>query len=154
MNGMVKDFDGNPVYSDFFDHTPSRHLTFVFNLFVFFQIFNMLAARKINDEFNFLSGIFTNFMFMSVWIIIVVGQVLIVQFGSKAMKVHIKGLTLTQWIICIVLGACSLIMNAVLKCLPERIFPKMGDETEEEIRESELDYATLRGIASDNRGRS
>ena len=50
----------------------------VFNLFVLFQIFNMLAARKINDEKNIFEGIFNNFMFLSVWIVIVVGQLFIV----------------------------------------------------------------------------
>jgi len=49
----------------------------------------MLAARKINDEINFFEGIFANEMFMTVWVIIVIGQILIVTFGSKAMKIHI-----------------------------------------------------------------
>jgi len=83
----------------------------------------MLAARKINDEFNFFDGIFTNAMFMTVWLIIVIGQYLIVQFGSTPMKVHIAGLTLTQWIICLVAGVLSLFMNAILKLVPDSIFP-------------------------------
>lgn len=153
MNGMVQDFKSQEVYKPYLFHTPSRHLTFIFNMFVLFQIFNMLAARKINDEFNFLSGIFTNAMFMTVWVIIVIGQVLIVQYGSKAMKVHITGLTMTQWIICTIVGSLSLVMNAVLKCVPESLFPQMGDETEEEVRISALDYQTLRGIASSNKQR-
>jgi magnesium-transporting ATPase (P-type) len=93
MTGMLKGFDGEEVYTYYETFTPSRHLTVVFNLFVLFQIFNMLAARKIHDEFNFLEGIHTNFMFIAVWLIIVVAQVFITQFGSKAMKVHIRGLT-------------------------------------------------------------
>lgn len=123
MNGMLKDFEGLAVYSYYEDVTPSRHLSVVFNLFVLFQIFNMLAARKINDEFNFLQGIFTNFMFMAVWIIIVIGQIFIVQFGSKAMKVHIKGLSVQQWVICVIAAAISLIWNAVLKVVPDSLFP-------------------------------
>jgi Ca2+ transporting ATPase len=123
MNGMVQDFKGQAVYSHYDNVTPSRHLSFIFNLFVLFQIFNMLAARKINDEFNFISGICTNAMFMTVWLIIVVGQVLIVQFGNVAMKVHIKGLTVDQWIICVVVAAFSLVWNAVLKCVSEKHFP-------------------------------
>lgn len=149
--GLVKDFSGEEYYKPFETKTPSRHLSVVFNLFVFFQIFNMLAARKINDEFNFLSGIHTNAMFLTVWGIIVVGQVLIVQFGSHAMKVHIRGITVTQWIICVVVSAFSLPWNAVLKCVPDRFFPQMGDESEEDVRKSALDYETLRGIASVNR---
>ena len=36
------------------------------------QIFNMINARKINDEKNICDGIFRNSMFVGVWIIIFV----------------------------------------------------------------------------------
>ena len=144
MSGMVRDFDGSEIYEPFSTFTPSRHLSVVFNLFVLLQIFNMLAARKINDEFNIFSGVFTNPMFMSVWIIIVVGQYFIVQFGSRAMKVHIAGITGTQWIICLVLGSTSLIVNAILKVVPESIFPTLGDEDPNEVREAKLEYEAIR----------
>jgi len=91
--GMLQDFNGNNLYEHFYAFTPSRHLTVVFNVFVLLQIFNMLAARKINDELNIFAGVFTNPMFCSVWVIIVIGQYLMVQFGSRAMKVHVAGLT-------------------------------------------------------------
>jgi len=78
ISGMVQGLDGATIYRHFEGYTPSRHLTIVFNLFVLMQIFNMLCARKINDEFNIFDGIFTNAMFMIVWIIIVFGQFFIV----------------------------------------------------------------------------
>jgi len=151
--GLMKDFDSSDYYKTFESATPSRHLSVVFNLFVFFQIFNMLAARKINDEFNFMDGISTNFMFITVWLIIAIGQVVIVQFGSKAMKVHITGLTVPQWIICVVVSAFSLIWNAVLKVkvINDKYFPQMGDEDPEDIIASAKDYETLRGIANVNK---
>lgn len=62
-NGMMEDFQGNPLYKRYRDITPSRHMTIVFNLFVWLQIFNMLCARKINDEFNIFDGIETNALF-------------------------------------------------------------------------------------------
>ena len=153
---MMQDFEGQDVYKSLMSITPSRHLSVVFNLFVFFQIFNMLAARKINDEFNFFDGIHTNAMFLSVWFIIVIGQVLITQFGSKAMKVHIRGLTGPQWIYCVACSAICLIWNAILKCpcISDKIFPKMGDETPEEVEEAALDYKTLRDVADLNRQRA
>jgi hypothetical protein len=67
------------------------------------------------------------------------------------MKVHITGLTYEQWLICLIVSFTSLIWNAILKKVPDSIFPKLGDETEEEVRESMLDYSTLRGIASSNK---
>jgi Ca2+ transporting ATPase len=78
FNGMVKSFNGEPIYEPFDDLTFSRHLTFVFNLFVLFQIFGMIGARKINDELNIFEGFFSNSMFLIVWIIIMAGQFIIV----------------------------------------------------------------------------
>jgi Ca2+ transporting ATPase len=153
MSGMVKGFDGEEIYSYYEDVTPSRHLTCVFNTFVFFQIFNMLSARKINDEFNIFEGALTNYMFMIVWFIIVGGQIVITQLGSKAMKVHISGLNGPQWAWCVIAASLALVWNAFLKCVPDRLFPKMGDETEEEVRISKLDYDILRGIASSNKNK-
>lgn len=47
------------------DFGTSRHFTMIFNTFVMMQIFNFLNARKIMDEVNVFSGIFTNSMFLS-----------------------------------------------------------------------------------------
>jgi len=66
--------DGLPTY---YPQTDSRQFTFFFALFVLFQITNMLASRKIHDEFNIFSGICDNFVFIGVWIFIVVCQVVL-----------------------------------------------------------------------------
>lgn len=44
--------NGDPDYQPIFDdqNVYSRHMTFIFNTFVMFQVFNFLNARKINDE--------------------------------------------------------------------------------------------------------
>lgn len=54
------------------DKDSSRHMTFVFNLFIWLQIVNMIAARKIHDELNICKGFFDNAMFLIIWVIIVV----------------------------------------------------------------------------------
>jgi len=72
INGMLKELNGEDLYKSLYDVTPSRHLTIVFNIFVWLQVFNMLAARKINDELNIFSGVFTNPMFCGVWTVIAV----------------------------------------------------------------------------------
>lgn len=108
------------LYKRWEDAGPSRHLTFIFTLFVFFQIFNMLVCRKIHDEFNWVSGILTNFIFIAVWLIICVGQVLITSFTGRIFSVHLEGMTGPQWGLAIGLGATSIIFNAILKCVPDR----------------------------------
>lgn len=69
---MQQDEEQRTIYKDFEYITPSRHLTIVFNLFVFMQIFNMICARKINDQVNIFDGITTNPAFIIVWTVIVV----------------------------------------------------------------------------------
>jgi len=91
--GMQKDEQGKAMYEAFEGLTPSRHLTVVFNLFVFMQIFNMICSRKIHDEINIFDGIFSNPAFMTVWVIIVIIQVFCTQYFGRFMSVHINGLT-------------------------------------------------------------
>lgn len=144
VNGMVQGLDGVEIYRPFEAYTPSRHLSVVFNLFVLFQIFNMLGARKINDELNIFDGVFTNAMFVGVWLVIVAGQYFIVTFGGWAMKVHLDGLTGIQWVICLALGATALIWNFVLKFIPESICPTLGDENPDDVKAAAEDYAKIK----------
>lgn len=77
LNGMMKSIGGMPVYEPFNKITNSRHLSVVFNLFVFCQIFNMICARKINDEINVFQHVMGNMTFIAVWLVIVVVQCLV-----------------------------------------------------------------------------
>jgi hypothetical protein len=70
LNGMLYDYDGKPYYEPFMHVTDSRHLTVVFNLFVYMQVSNMFCARKINDEFNIFEGIHKNGLYAIVVVII------------------------------------------------------------------------------------
>lgn len=100
----------------------------------------MLGARKINDEVNIFEGVWTNAMFIGVWITIVGGQILMVVFGGWAMKVHLNGLTTMQWVMSCALGAASLLINLILKFVPEKFFPTMGDEDQASIDAAKKDY--------------
>jgi len=144
FNGMVKDFQGRVIYEPLTKITYSRHLSIIFNMFVLFQIFNMLAARKINDEFNIFEGMCGNVMFVGVWIIILVAQIAIVNLGGAVFKVHKQGITLEQWFWCVGFGFTSLIWNAILKNLPESICPILGDENKTDVAAAEADYKSLR----------
>jgi len=152
LNGMVKDFQGRVIYEPLAKTCYSRHLTIVFNMFVLFQIFNMLAARKINDEFNILEGMCGNVMFVGVWIVILVSQIAIVNLGGKIFKVHSDGITLEQWGWCVGFGFTSLIVNAILKKVPESICPVLGGEDLADVEAAAADYKILRKSARDFSG--
>lgn len=132
------------MYSPFKKTTSSRHLTVVFNLFVFCQIFNMICARKIHDEINVFKDIFTNKAFLVVWTVIVVVQCFVTQFAGPFVKIHNHGLTGWQWGLCIIGGLMSIIVNFILKFIPDHICPLLGDEDKEDIETSKAEYMNLR----------
>lgn len=143
LDGSVQSVGGDDMYRHFETVSPSRHLSFIFNLFVFLQIFNMLGARKINDEKNIFEGICKNPLFLGVWFTIFFGQILIVIFGGRGMGVHLMGLTLVQWVVSVGLSFLAIIWNLVLKFVPEKFFPEMGDENASDVKSAQQDYANL-----------
>jgi hypothetical protein len=103
--GRLYNWDETPLYiNKYQEFGASRHLTNVFNIFVVLQIFNMINCRKINDEKNIFDGLFANYMFPLIWLVIVIGQGIIVEFGSKVMKCSPAGLAWSHWVIAIILG--------------------------------------------------
>lgn len=77
--GRAADWSGNDLYTRKMQEElgPSRHLTFIFTAFVLMQIFNMIASRKIHDEWNIFEGILKNPIFIVLWFLIIGGQVII-----------------------------------------------------------------------------
>jgi Ca2+ transporting ATPase len=74
---------------------PSRHMTVIFNLFVFLQIYNFLNSRKIEDEVNIFEDISRSNWFIMIVLLIIFLQVVIVTFGHRAMSCSIGGLDMT-----------------------------------------------------------
>jgi len=104
---------------DKFVSGPSRHYTYVFNLFVMLQLFNEINCRKIEmDKFDVFEGMLSNLLFVYIWIVTFFIQVLMVQFGGYAMSCYSKGLTVEGWLICFAFGAGSLPWAVVLKLIP------------------------------------
>lgn len=145
MSGMKQDFDGSPAYSGkLLAYSKSRHLTAVFNLFVFFQIFNMICCRKINDEINFMDGIQSNIYFLAVWVTIVILQVILISFSGKLFKCHSGGLTWQQWLWTVVPGLFTFFINLFLKFIPDTICPKLGSEDPADLTRAEEEYDKLK----------
>lgn len=69
----------------------SYHSTYIFNIFVWMQIFNFLNCRRLNDEFNIFKALTKARSFIVIWIAIVCLQVLIINLGGKAFGI-------AQWV--------------------------------------------------------
>mmetsp|Transcript_57117 Transcript_57117/g.78463 ORF Transcript_57117/g.78463 Transcript_57117/m.78463 type:complete len:105 (-) Transcript_57117:151-465(-) len=96
----------------------------------------MLVCRKIHDEINWFSGIFTNFIFIGVWITICVGQVVITQFTGRVFSVSLYGLNGVQWGMAIGLGTLSILFNFILKFVPDRFCFQIGNDSFYDEREA------------------
>jgi Ca2+-transporting ATPase len=92
------------------------HTTIIFNSFVFCQLFNEINSRKLGNELNVFSGLFSNQIFWIVMVFTVTVQVLIVQYGGEFAGTH--PLTTTQWGVCIAIGALCIPYGFILRLIP------------------------------------
>jgi Ca2+ transporting ATPase len=138
--GRGANWDGSKLYTREMtaELGPSRHLTFIFTAFVLMQIFNMICARKINDELNIFEGIHKNLIFIAIWIIIIGGQVLITTFGNRVFVVSPDGLSGAQWGLAFAVGATSFIINFLLKFWPDQFCFQIGNDSVHDRRMQEL----------------
>lgn len=89
--------------------------TFIFNTFVFCQVFNEINSRDM-EKINVFRGIFDSWLFMGVIVSTVAFQAIIVEFlGTFASTVP---LSWQLWLLSILIGAVSMPVAVVLKCIP------------------------------------
>ncbi|KAK9291104.1 hypothetical protein L1049_009291 [Liquidambar formosana] len=89
--------------------------TFIFNTFVFCQVFNEINSREI-EKINIFGGMFNSWTFISVMVSTVAFQAIIVEFlGDFASTVP---LSWQLWLLSILIGAVSIPVAVVLKCIP------------------------------------
>ncbi|KAL6072761.1 plasma membrane calcium, variant 2 [Balamuthia mandrillaris] len=93
-----------------------QHFTIIFNTFVWLQIFNEINCRKVNNELNVFKGLLTNYLFIGVIVVTIIGQILMVEVGGKALKT--TGITFGQWMLCIGFGALSVPLAFVVRLIP------------------------------------
>ncbi|XP_062187697.1 calcium-transporting ATPase 1, plasma membrane-type-like isoform X2 [Phragmites australis] len=96
-------------------HADALLNTFIFNTFVLCQVFNEVNSREM-EKINVFSGIFSSWIFSAVVGATVAFQVIIVELlGTFASTVH---LSLRLWLISLLIGSVSLVIGAILKCIP------------------------------------
>lgn len=120
-SGRLYKLDGGKDYKDYYDDPnigPSRHFTYIFNIFVLMQLFNELNCRKIRDEVNIIHHSCRNPTFWIIWVFTLLAQVLMVQVGNRALNVHSAGLTIEQWLISLAFAALPLVWRFALLLIP------------------------------------
>lgn len=104
-----------------------KHVTIIFNSFVFLQIFNEINCRKIGRrDFNVFERMHRNFYFILVVLGTGFGQVLLTHYFPGLTRT--TSLTKPEWGGCIAVGATPLGISALLKLTPERWLEKVKVE--------------------------
>ncbi|KAG6971601.1 hypothetical protein JG687_00001921 [Phytophthora cactorum] len=109
-------------------HDPTQHMTVIFNTFVWMQLFNELNCRKIHDEPNVLEGLLGNRVYIYVTLLQILMQLVIVQCTGSFF--NCEPLTAGQWGVSIGLGAVSMPLRVVLRCLSAKWLPAFCQDAE------------------------
>ena len=125
------------------------HFTIFFNIFVFMQVFNSINARKLQkDEYNVFTGIFGNWLYILIQTIIIVGQVILVTFGGRAVRTH--ALSIKQHCECLGISALTLVWGFFVKLLPIDV-TEPSTEGEEQVKHPDT-YKKTVGLGYMSRG--
>ena len=107
------------------------HFTIFFDVFVFLQVFNSINARKLNQkEINIFEGIKDNIYYILVQSFIVLGQIILVTFGGRAVRT--QPLSIIQHFVCALIASLSLGVGYCVKMIPFDMTEKIV-KTKEEI---------------------
>ena len=95
----------------------STHYSFIFNTFVWMQLFNEVNARSLGGEFNVFKGMHRNPLFCGILLITAILQVIMVEFGGKALHVAEGGLNGELWGWSLLAGFGALPMQQVINII-------------------------------------
>ena len=118
----------------------TTHMTLIFNIFVFYTLFNQINCRVINDSFNIFIRITKSILFPLICLTEMGLQVAIIFVGKSPFHIINGGLTGKQWGICLGFSAITFVVSFIVKLIPIHIFidnllVSSGGEEEEEEKE-------------------
>ena len=131
------------------------HLTLIFNIFVFYTLFNQINCRVIDDSLNIFVRITKSYLFIIICIVEMGLQVLIIFVGKSPIHVVNDGLTGNQWGICIGFSAITFVVSIIVKfipihiCIDSYLDKKIKQEEEEEEKLEENENASQNNAKTD-----
>ena len=109
-------FDAFDYYN--YAYGSTTHMTLIFNIFVFYTLFNQFNCRIIDDSKNILTRINKGFMFLVVTLCEMLIQIFIIEFGSGIFHCVDGGLSFMQWLICLLFSLTTFLVNFLTKLVP------------------------------------
>jgi len=109
-------YAGDKIFGHRFPKGSVEHYTIIFNTFVFMQLFNEINARRLEDELNAFSGMFSNKFFVGILVATAIVQAIFVEFGAEFTST--TKLIYWEWFVCILLGALELPLGVLVRLIP------------------------------------
>ena len=91
--------------------------TTIFTTFVFLQLFNEINCRILHDQLNPFRGLFTNLIFVGIWLSTVLVQIVLVNFGGAPFST--VPIPWHLWLVSIGVGILSLPIALAVRLLPD-----------------------------------
>ena len=109
------------------------HMTIIFNVFVYYTLFNQINCRVLDDSFNILIRITRSILFIIICIFEMGLQAVLITWGNTVFHCVENGLTGKQWGICFGFGAITFVVSIICKLIPlEKLIDKCLGEVKEE----------------------
>ena len=158
LRNQVKQYCGSyatrPTLADAYleyhnSNSATTHMCFIFNIFVFYTLFNQINCRVIDDSFNIFVRISKSLLFPLICFLEMGLQVAIIFLGKSPFHIVNDGFTGKQWGICIGFSAITFIVSIVAKLIPIHVLidryleKKMIEEEEEEEKLEELNDQSM-----------
>ena len=130
----------------------TTHLSLIFNIFVFYTLFNQLNCRVIDDSFNIFVRISKSYLFILICLLEMALQVVIIFIGKSPFHVVNDGFTGEQWGICIGFSAITFVVSFIVKLIPIHVVidkfleSKSKEDIEEDEKENEKENDDIKEI--------
>ena len=117
----------NLAYQEYYNSNgASTHMTILFNVFVYYTLFNQINCRVIDDSFNIFIRMNKSLLFPLICILEMGLQAIIIEFGNEALHVVERGLTLNQWGYSLLFSCITFFISILVKLIPLEILIDKG----------------------------
>ena len=115
----------------------STHMTIVFNVFVYYTLFNQFNCRVIDDSYNIFIRFGRSLLFPLICFFEMGLQAVMIEFGNEALHVVERGLSWNHWLYSLGFSFVTFVISIICKMIPleiliEKIMEKFEDDEEEE----------------------
>ena len=108
-------------------------MTILFNVFVYYTLFNQINCRVIDDSFNIFIRMNKSLLFPLICFVEMALQAIIIEFGNEALHVVERGLTLNQWGFTLLFSCITFFISIIVKIIPfEKVIDKILDRRQSE----------------------